>query len=228
MEHSVTRSTHVFEASRMVSLRLRALKIPLGLLDDVRTSWSAAEASTTPFEPATAGGSKAWFAGTGTLRERLAGDGWTAVDAMNWPVVIEPRGRWGVCVTSGDEMTGLVIGDRQPSTRNPKGLVVASVVHMNNQLPLAFDEPSATAQPRRVSPSVIPPTWFLLLAATETELRAELSLPDAMEGDWISHWSQRIILPPIARGGGSVFSTLPESYEAAPVPVVTVRRKKVP
>lgn len=227
MEQS-TLSTHIYNSPRMVALRLRALGIPLGLLDDVRTAWSAAEASTTPFEPATAGGSKAWFAGTGTLRERLAVVGWTAADAMNWPVAIEPRGRWAVCVTSGDEMTGLVLGDRQPSTRNPKGLVVASVVHTNGQLPLAFAEPPAQVQPRRVSPSEIPQTWFLLVLATEIELRAELSLPDAMDGDWISHWSQRIILPSIPRGGGSVFARLPESYEAAPAPVVTVRRKKAP
>jgi hypothetical protein len=83
----------------------------------------------------------------------------------------------------------------RPSTRYEKGVATVEAVSRNFlQLSLPID--LGDDEPVDADIDGIG-TWILLYNVTETEIRAELSLPDSMVDGYIDTWLERIILPPI-------------------------------
>ena len=144
----------------------------------------------TDFHPPSAPGFYMFAEGVRALREQLCPPprAWEPNDDSNFCTVVSPDGKIAIAVAGGDDATG--DRDRTPSTQHPKGPLTLAAVAMN-QTSFAFASPP---RPKTDGPK----TWFLLIAVTPTEVRTELSLPEAMsEAGWITSWNTRLILPPI-------------------------------
>jgi hypothetical protein len=183
--------------------RLRELGIDIAVLDDALRAWSVAEASATPFEPITAAGSKGWFAAVGVVREGHVQRGWRAQNIRNFPIVVRPDRKLALAVTSGDAITGVLLGTLQPKTKNPKGAIVEHAVNVNAAQIDLFEpadlenEKLRLARPTKAKKT--PLTWFLLVHCTEGAIQAEVSLPEAFEKNRIVRWRERIRLPLLQR-----------------------------
>jgi hypothetical protein len=149
------------------------------------------------------------------LREQLVPLGWSYDNPRNLARTVSPDRRVAIVTALGDAATG--VAHVSPSTRYEKGLATVEAVSRNFlQLTLPID--LGDDQPvEEQADGVV--TWVLLYAVTETEIRAELSLPDSMVDGYIDTWLERIILSPVA---------LPAVAAAAPraadPDVVVIRR----
>lgn len=91
-------------------------------------------------------------------------------------------------VTSGSGATGK--GYAVPTTKNPKGRSIRDAVRGNADLVLL--------RPQDADPALagLRETWLLLTYVNlERKLQAEVSLPTVMDGEFISDWEHRILLP---------------------------------
>lgn len=189
-------ATIVITEPEEVHLRLAALGLRSDLLDEVRLAWAAAEAGASPFEPITAPGTKGWIAGTGVLREALSLEDWAPQDVRNLPLSVHPAKTHSITVTSGDERTG--IAHLTPTTKNPKGVVVADAVAANMELDFGKEyRRQEVSRARRVKSA--PKMYLMLVTSTNDELRAEVSKPSKIVKKQIVEWSERIILSTISR-----------------------------
>ncbi len=154
--------------------------------------------------------------------------GWPQ-DIRNWPIVVNKATKIAVTSTSGDNITGIVLGNAQPSTKNRKGIVVWDAVRRaNEQVLLPGFEQLKQVKPDRVKKtarlSYIP--WFLLVYLTPTGARGELSLPMAISGKKIVRWRERLILPEYKRIPGAEDAKRRDDDQDLPDPIdVPVERK---
>lgn len=140
--------------------------------------------SCTPNHPVNAEGWFRWANSVRYLRDELVPAGWAKARQLNFELVVQPGGMTAIAVTAGDEATGCP--DVQPRTLNPKGAMTVAAVVANIGPQALFE----VAEFRRR-------TWFLLYYRDETEIRAELSLPDNVSAaGYVDSWSERIIVPP--------------------------------
>jgi len=146
------------------------------------------------FDPVTIPGTEAWRYPTRYLRSACHDMGWRMDNPKNLPLTISDEHKVNLTVSSGDEVTGMVYSSRQPRTKNPKGSILEAAVTRNvNQAPLFPElEPENVREFHRTMQY---PTWVFLLFITDDEIRAELSLPNEMDGsDHITGWAERIII----------------------------------
>jgi hypothetical protein len=150
------------------------------------------------------------------LREQLLPLGWSYDNPRNLARTVSPDRRVAVIATLGDAATG--VAQVRPSTRYEKGIATAEAISRNFlqltlPIDLGDDEPVETDVDGLA-------TWILLYHVTETEIRAELSLPDSMIDGYIDTWVERIILPPVS------LEPTPAAVPApAPDPDVIVTRR---
>jgi hypothetical protein len=127
------------------------------------------------------------------LREQLVPLGWSYDNPRNLARTVSPDRRVAVIATLGDAATG--VPHVPPSTRYEKGIATIEAVNRNFlQLTLPIDLDDTDAVDLDDAETT---TWMLLYNVTETEIRAELSLPDSMVDGYIDTWLERIILPPV-------------------------------
>ena len=128
------------------------------------------------------------------LREQLLPVGWSYDNPRNLARTVSPDGQVAIIAALGDSATG--VADVRPSTRYEKGIAVVEAVSRNFlQLTLPIDLGNEDEPVDADAEGVA--TWILLYNVTESEIRAELSLPDSMVDGYIDTWLERIILPPI-------------------------------
>lgn len=150
-----------------------------------------AEASTcTAFDPPNMAGFMRYGRTVRFLREDLVPLGWDYDNPRNFCRTINPSREFAIVSTSGDDATGNP--KLTPTTKYPKGYATAQAVDTNGQL--AFDFGEISIEDTSTGEEQLA-TWFLLYHATDDEIRAEISLPNAMIGGNISDWQERIILP---------------------------------
>jgi hypothetical protein len=126
------------------------------------------------------------------LREQLVPLGWVYDNPRNLSRTVSPDRRVAIIATLGDAATGYP--ELAPSTRYEKGVATAEAVNRNFlQLTLPFD--LGDEEPTEDDGGTT--TWVLLYHVTDTEIRAELSLPDSMVEGYIDTWLERIVLAPI-------------------------------
>lgn len=112
--------------------------------------------------------------------------GWRRFDPDNLPYFLHPDLHLGFVVSSGDSHTGVTYGN--PTNRNSKGAAFARRVDQNGTAAMfgqPTDEGEVTVDDFRV----------LLYDERQGFVYLELSRPDARVGDYVSHWSERIIFP---------------------------------
>lgn len=154
----------------------------------------AERANCNMFDPVTTPGTEAWRYPTRYIRSACHDEGWRLDNPKNLPLAISDKYEINLTVSSGDEVTGLVYLSRQPKTKNPKGSILEAAVTRNvHQAPLFPDlEPENI---REFHHTMGYPTWVFLLHINDDEIRAELSLPNEMDGsDHITGWAERIII----------------------------------
>lgn len=158
-----------------------------------------AEARTyTLFDPPNMPGMARYARTVRLLREQLVPLGWSYDNPRNLARTVSPDRRVAIVTALGDAATG--VPHVSPSTRYEKGLATVEAVNRNFlQLTLPIDLGDDQPVESDVDGTV---TWVLLYTVTETEIRAELSLPDSMVEGYIDTWLERIILPPVALPAG--------------------------
>jgi hypothetical protein len=150
------------------------------------------------------------------LREQLVPLGWSYDNPRNLARTVSPDRRVAIIATLGDGATGVPYVS--PSTRYEKGVATIEAVGRNFvQLILPID--LGYEQPVEAD-SEGTTTWVLLYSITDTQIRAELSLPDSMVDGYIDTWLERIILPPVPLEPAS-----PAAPQPAAEPDVVVTRR---
>lgn len=175
----------------------------------------------TDYDPVSARGYELWRMASRRLREvQTAGldPGWRALDERNQPLVVNPALGIAVTVSSGNDLTGNGDVNRPPSTRNPKGQVTADLVEANEQLLLFSGKTPFISSPKPVERR----TWMLLVWASGSEARCELSLPKAISSGYIVKWHERLMLEPVILDESPMeapFDYRPGGHDSIDVPV---------
>jgi hypothetical protein len=189
MYKGVAVSAQVFIEERAAD-RLAELGVTAEILERVVRRADAEAQLCTAFDPPLLEGLTRWGRATRYLREELVPLGWAYDNPRNFARTIHPDGEFAIVITTGDELTG--VPGTLPGTKYPKGFATMLAVEANVQLTFDFG-------------SDFPPngrdilTWFLMFHSDDQEYRVELSLPGGFAGGMITHWDERIILPPFPR-----------------------------
>jgi hypothetical protein len=188
-------------AHRLASLGLAAEDFAFVLLgaDAEARTWSQVA-------PPVMSGMARWGKTNELLRLRLLPRGWSQDNPQNLPRTISPSGDFAIVGTAGDGATGWPPGN--PTTRYAKGVETARFIERNGQL--AFDYGGlggAGTLPWRMGPPDGAVTWLLLYNLTDSQIHAELSLPESISPTgYVDAWTERVILPvtelasPVASG----------------------------
>ncbi|GIH17677.1 hypothetical protein [Rugosimonospora africana] len=207
----------VFDGDRAAE-RLTELGLSVEVLEFALRGADAEARSYTPLDPPNMQGMARYSRTVRLLRERLIPFGWSFDNPRNLARTVSPDRRVAVITTLGDGATGFP--HALPSTRYEKGLATIEAVGRNFlQLSLPID--LSDLEDRRppggdgvdsddLDSGGLPTgdalfdaeddgtaTWILLYNVTDTEIRAELSLPDSMVEGYIDTWVERVVLPPI-------------------------------
>jgi hypothetical protein len=170
-----------------VRSRLEELGLSLEGMLRVVAAGGGGYRATTGFHPSSAAGTYLYMEATAALRRLLVPGGWEADEADRQPRTFHPERGVAILVQTGDEMTG-IDGDREPTTRHPKGTATQKKVAENGQQMVLFQvspQPNGTGWQN----------WVLLVAIVEKEIRAELSLPERWSEDSRPcGWRERILL----------------------------------
>jgi hypothetical protein len=150
-----------------------------------------AEANTYTQYDAKGGGEFArWSRHVRRASELYVPRGWQRIDPDCQPTLVHPSNKWCLVVSSGTGATGVAYA--KPTTRNPKGRSIRRAVEDNAEL--------ALYQPQDIEPALegLRETWMLMTYVNiEGEIQSEVSLPKEMDGEFISDWTDRILLPTI-------------------------------
>jgi hypothetical protein len=182
----------VFDGDR-VSDRLAQLGLKAEFFEFALRGADAEARTYTPLDPPNMAGMARYARTVRLLREQLVPLGWSYDNPRNLARTVSPDRRVAIVTALGDAATGVPYVS--PSTRYEKGVATVEAVNRNFlQLTLPIDLGDEHPFEDQVDGVV---TWILLYAVTETEIRAELSLPDSMVDGYIDTWLERIILPPV-------------------------------
>ncbi len=187
-------TVHVEEEARD---RLAELGLKAEILEFALRGADAEARTYTELDPPNMQGMARYSRTVRLLREQLIPLGWSYDNPRNLARTRSPDRRVALIATLGDAATGSPLVD--PSTRYEKGIATAEAITRNFvQLSLPIDlEDEGPLDADEITPVT---TWVLLYHVTDTEIRAELSLPDSMVDGYIDTWLERIILAPIPLG----------------------------
>jgi hypothetical protein len=197
--------------------RLAELGLKAEILDFALTGAEAEARTYTALDPPNMAGMARYARTVRLLREQLIPLGWTYDNPRNLARTVSPDRRVAIIATLGDAATGMP--HVPPSTRYEKGIATIEAVSRNFlQLTLPIDLGDEEYVEDDETETT---TWVLLYNVTETEIRAELSLPDSMVDGYIDTWLERIILPPVPLQPAV---GVPAQRVAADPPVAVARR----
>jgi hypothetical protein len=185
------RQCPVFDGDQAAA-RLAELGLTAEILEFALAGAEAESRTYTELDPPNMSGMARYARTVRLLRERLLPLGWSYDNPRNLARTLSPDQRVAIIATLGDAATGIphVI----PSTRYEKGIATIEAVGRNFvQLTLPID----LGDEDPVEDDEGTATWVLLYNVTETEIRAELSLPDSMVEGYIDTWVERLILAPV-------------------------------
>jgi len=172
--------------------RLAELGLKAEILDFALRGADAEARSYTALDPPNMAGMARFARTVRLLREQLVPLGWTFDNPRNLARTVSPDARVAIITTLGDAATG--VPHVPPSTRYEKGIATVEAVNRNFlQLTLPIEIEDFVSGDDDGDGETT--TWVLLYNVTETEIRAELSLPDSMVDGFIDTWLERIILP---------------------------------
>lgn len=184
--------------------RLRDLGLDVRMIHEVLLYGNAERATYTDYDAPGAGEYARWSRHVRRATETLVPKGWQRINPDNQPTLVHPDNGWCLVVASGSSATGLAYAT--PTTKNPKGRTIREAVQDNAEL--------ALLRPQEVDPVLagLRETWMLLTYVNiDGHIRSEVSLPSEMEGEQISAWQHRILIPSIDPSAGSADSGEEES-----------------
>ncbi len=155
------------------------------------------------------------------LREHLVAVGWHRNNDNGLPTTVNPNGTIAICVSSGNESTG--IPSETPSTKHTKGPCTEVYVTSNATQIALFPNLPAPAPVRSSRDGSNIATWTLLFHNDIQEIRSELSLPVFIESGQIVGWKERIILPVIPFDGDAYRKTFEPDF--GPDVDIDIRRR---
>ena len=145
-----------------------------------------------PFDPPTAAGTDAWRYTLRSIRQQGDARGWKLADPGNLSMIVNETLKINIVVFSGDDATG--IRHLKPKPKNPRGPMIKEAVQLNTEQGKLFEEVIEDDKPD-IEEMLQFETWVLLFYITDSEIRAELSLPYAVDDkDYVNDWGPRIIL----------------------------------
>lgn len=204
----------VYEEGRAAD-RLAELGLKPEILDHALRGADAEARTYTELDPPNMQGMARYSRTVRLLREQLLPLGWTFDNPRNLARTVSPDRRVAIIATLGDAATG--DPDGIPSTKYEKGVATAEAINRNFvQLMLPID--LGDEDPYDEAGEGATTTWVLLYHVTDTEIRAELSLPDSIVDGHPATWLERIILGPIR------FETTQNIKPAADADVTVTRR----
>ena len=167
--------------------RLGTLGLDLELIMDVIRRGEVARAEATDYDPVTAGGTDAYRYRVRGLREAYCPKGWEVARPFGLELIVAPDGARSILTRGGDHNVGLAKANPQP-----KGEIGTGTSAALEGTPLLFDprwvQVQGATRPEHE-------TWMLLVYASATSIRSELSLGTEIEDGRVARWFERIILP---------------------------------
>jgi hypothetical protein len=170
--------------------KLHQLGLDVSMIDEVLLYGNAEAATYTTFDAPGAGEYARWSREVRRITELLVLDDWNRINPDNQPTMVHPSSQWCLVVTSGSSGTGVRYAT--PTTKNPKGRSIREAVAENAEL--------ALLRPQDVDPALagLRETWMLMTYVNiNDQIQSEISLPSDMEGDQITAWEHRILIPTI-------------------------------
>lgn len=195
--------------------RLAQMGLTVAQLTETLRQGDEARGRVSPLTPRTFPGQTMWAECVTELRRQLVplGSGWRTDSGRNFETVLNDSLGLAIAIVGGNSRTGLA-GAPLPATARPRGPISLARVSDNREAP-------APLPGFRVTTSKIR-TWFLLIHGSDTEVRAELSLPTSWSGDRVvDQWAERILLPGIDSQG----AVTPDDRPVPAVPIISVSRK---
>jgi hypothetical protein len=175
--------------------KLKQLGLDVPLIHEVLLYGNAEAATYTNFDAPGAGEYARWSREGRRLSELLVPEGWERINPDNQPTLVHPSNMWCLVVTSGSPGVGVKYAT--PTTKNPKGRSIREAVTANAEVVLLL--------PQDVKPALagLRETWMLLTYVDiNRHIWSEVSLPSEMEGDQITAWEHRILIPTIDPSAG--------------------------
>lgn len=175
--------------------KLKQLGLDVPMIHEVLLFGNAEAVTYTNFDAPGAGEYARWSRHVRRLTELLVHDDWERINPDNQPTLVHPSNEWCLVVTSGSNGTGVPYAT--PTTKNPKGRSIRAAVMENAEL--------ALLRPQDLTPALagLRETWMLMTYVNiEDHIQVEVSLPSEMEGDQITAWDHRILIPTIDPSAG--------------------------
>ena len=168
-----------------------------------------------------------WDAINSRLRDQLIPNGWIKDEPGNFATTVHPDGSLRIVVLGGDKDTGQIGGfpaNQHTFSGHTKKHTKRAI--MNNEVILGRQGHFGHLEPQNW-PLTLPRTYFLVhhIDLEAGTVQAELSLPIAVAGRFISKWHERIILnlPDDLAGGITLLKSLSPPLEK-PIEVEVIEK----
>lgn len=181
----------LFDNSSIALSRLHELGVSMEALQRAVTAGHAGRISATPNDPPFIPGTMGWSHTVRALRDELVPHGWRKSDPGNYSLVINDSRKVNIVVASGDSS---VRTRATPRTKSIKGLFTEAAT-IRNRIESDLFPDTLSDELRRATAILEYPTYVFLIHITDSEYRAELSLPEYMEDGHIVSWKERIFIP---------------------------------
>ena len=175
--------------------RLAEVGIPLSPLWAGLRNGLLFKASLTTHDTQAIRGIGTWNAVHRGLADASVRHGWVKREHKLFAVIEHPAGGLAIGVLAGDSTTGRV--DSEP--RNAAPILPGYRVQTRKRIALNLLVTGYRSHFSSVSEEWVPPlTYFLVhhIKGDTGEIQGELSLPTRLDGDYITEWHERIMLPP--------------------------------
>lgn len=199
--------------------RLGTMGLAVAEIVEVVRQGELARAEATAYDPITAAGTDAYRFRVRGLRETYCPMGWKVARPIGLELLVSSNGNVSILTRAGDAGVGLKDADPQPKSDIGGG----TCGMLDGKL--ALFEPKWLQAQGHLRPER--ETWMLLVLASPTVVRAELSLGSETDGGRVARWFERIILPELDPN-----DLRPKSYEhadnggvAIDVPVIRKKQK---
>jgi hypothetical protein len=190
----------IYETPAAAVSRLAEIGVATEALQRAIADGHAKRVTTTPNDAPQMPGTYAWAQTLRTLRDELLPRGWRKADPGNFSLTINDARKVNIVVESGDRFTRKAYAS--PRTKSMKGLYIEAAA-LRNRLETDLFPETVADELRRVAALLEYETYILLIYITDDSYVAELSLPDAVEGNQIVSWKERIFIPDIDEPSGS-------------------------